>query len=113
MMAYGERFVDPALISGSLPGEKHNGPGQFSPSGDHAMDGKARIILVTSMTAIMVLMVTLVATLVNIGLRSDFLLQWIKAYLVSWPIAAMTGYLVMPAARRFTTRVVNLIDGTA
>ena len=27
-------------------------------------------------------------------------------------IAAITGYFVMPAARRFTMRIVNLIDGT-
>jgi hypothetical protein len=77
------------------------------------MDGKARLILVTIMTAIMVLMVTLVATFLNIGLRSDFVVQWIKAYLIGWPIAAITGYFIMPAARRFTTRIVDLIDGAA
>ena len=77
------------------------------------MDGKARFILVTTMTALMVLMVTLVATLINIGLRHDFVLQWMKAYLIGWPIAAITGYFFMPTARRVTTRIVNLIDGTA
>ena len=77
------------------------------------MDHKTRLILVTTMTAVMVLMVTLIATYLNIGLRHDFMVQWIKAYLVGWPIAAITGYFIMPAARRFTTRVVNLIDGTA
>jgi hypothetical protein len=78
-----------------------------------AMDGKARIILVTTMTSIMVLMVTLVATFINLGLARDFLVQWAKAYFVSWPIAAITGYLVMPMARRFTARVMALLDGTA
>jgi len=77
------------------------------------MDGKARLILVTTMTAIMVMMVTLIATLLNIGMRHDFVFQWIKAYLIGWPIAAITGYFIMPAARRVTTRIVNLIDGTA
>jgi hypothetical protein len=77
------------------------------------MDGKARLILVTTMTSVMVLVVTLVATFLNIGLRVDFVFQWLKAYLIAWPIAAITGYLVMPAARRFTTRIVSLIDGTA
>jgi hypothetical protein len=76
------------------------------------MDGKARIILVTAMTAIMVLMVTLVATFLNIGVRHDFVFQWIKAYLIGWPIAAVTGYFIMPTARRVTTRIVSLIDGT-
>ena len=77
------------------------------------MDHKTRIILVTTMTSVMVLMVTLIATFVNIGFRADFLLQWMKSYLLGWPIAAITGYFIMPAARRFTTRVVSLIDGTA
>jgi uncharacterized protein DUF2798 len=77
------------------------------------MDHKTRIILVTTMTSVMVLMVTLIATVVNIGFRADFLLQWMKSYLLGWPIAAITGYFIMPAARRFTTRVVSLIDGTA
>jgi hypothetical protein len=77
------------------------------------MDGKARLILVTTMTAVMVLVVTLVATFLNIGLRADFVFQWLKAYVISWPIAAITGFLVMPAARRVTTRIVSLIDGTA
>ena len=77
------------------------------------MEGKARFILVTTMTAMMVLMVTLIATLLNIGLRHDFLLQWAAAYAVGWPVAAVTGYFVMPAARRFTNRMVALIDGAA
>ena len=77
------------------------------------MDGKARLILVTTMTAVMVLMVTLVATILNLGMHAGFLFQWIKAYLVAWPVAAITGYFIMPAARRLTTRIVNLIDGTA
>jgi hypothetical protein len=78
------------------------------------MEGrKARFILVTTMTAVMVLMVTLVATFINLGPAPDFLAQWAKAYIVSWPVAAVTGYLVMPMARRFTARVVALIDGAA
>jgi hypothetical protein len=77
------------------------------------MDGKARLILITTMTAIMVLMVTLVATFINLGLARDFFVQWATAYLVSWPIAAITGYLVMPMARRFTAQVMALIDGPA
>jgi hypothetical protein len=74
---------------------------------------KARLILVTTMTSIMVLMVTLVATLVNLGLAASFFEQWIKSYFIAWPVAAGTAYLVMPIARRFTTRVMMLIDGPA
>jgi MFS-type transporter involved in bile tolerance (Atg22 family) len=75
------------------------------------MDGKTRLILVLLMTSVMVLMVTLLATYLNLGFRSDFVVQWIKAYFIAWPVAALTGYAVMPTARRLTDRIVHLIDG--
>lgn len=78
-----------------------------------AMDGLARLILVTAMTAVMVLVVTLVATLINIGFAPGFFVQWAKSYIVSWPIAAATAYVVMPSARRLTTRVMALIGKPA
>ena len=77
------------------------------------MEGKARFILVATMSAMMVAMVTLLVTWLNLGFRADFILQWAKAYFIAWPIAALTGYAVMPMARRFTTRVVSLIDDAA
>jgi hypothetical protein len=77
------------------------------------MEGKARFILVATMSAMMVLMVTLIVTYLNLGFRHDFLIQWAKAYFIAWPIAACTGYVVMPMARRVTTRLVAMIDGTA
>jgi hypothetical protein len=75
------------------------------------MDKKTRFILVTTMTAVMVAMVTLIATWLNIGLTHDFVLKWAKAYIIAWPIAAITGYLVMPPARRLTDWVVAHISG--
>jgi hypothetical protein len=77
------------------------------------MEGKARFILAATMSSMMVLMVTLIVTYLNLGFRHDFLTQWAKAYIIAWPIAALTGYLVMPMARRVTTRLVAMIDGTA
>ena len=75
------------------------------------MEGKGRFILAASMSATMVFVVTLTVTYLNLGLRADFLIQWAKAFIVAWPIAAGTAYLVMPMARRFTARIVTLIDG--
>lgn len=77
------------------------------------MDGRARFILAAAQSSMMVFMVTLVATYLNLGLRSDFLFQWAKSYIVAWPIAAGMAYLVTPMARRFTERVITLIDGAA
>ena len=78
-----------------------------------AMEGKARLILAATMSSVMVFMVTLIVTLLNLGLPPDFIVQWAKAYIVAYPIAAGTAYLIMPMARRFTTRIVTLIDGAA
>jgi hypothetical protein len=74
------------------------------------MDGKARLILALLMSSVMVLMVTLLVTFLNLGLRADFLLQWVKAYVIAWPVAAITAFFVMPPARRLTEFLVALID---
>ena len=37
-------------------------------------------------------MVTLLVTYLNLGLRADFVVQWVKAYFIAWPVAAVTGF---------------------
>ena len=76
------------------------------------MEGKARFILAALMSAVMVCMVTLLVTCLNLGFRSDFLIEWVKAYLIAWPVAADTAYLIMPTARRLTQQIVAYLDGT-
>jgi len=75
------------------------------------MDAKTRLILALLMSSVMVLMVTLLVTFLNLGLRSDFVLQWIKAYFIAWPVAAVTGFLVMPVARSLAERIVARLEG--
>jgi hypothetical protein len=104
-----ESFISAALIRATLSGEiaaVRRAPRQ-------AMDKKTRFILVTTMTSMMVAMVTLIATLLNLGLHPGFLLQWAKAYIVGWPVAAATGYLIMPTARRFSDWVTTHTGGGA
>ena len=64
------------------------------------MDWKVRALTAALMTIIMVAIVTFVATWLALGFDPGFLRQWAKAFVVAWPIAAMTGFLVMPVARR-------------
>ncbi len=66
------------------------------------MEAKPRLILALLMSSVMVCMVTLLVTFLDLGLRSDFLLQWTKAYVIAWPIAATTAFFIMPRARRLT-----------
>jgi uncharacterized membrane protein YfcA len=75
------------------------------------MDGKARYIFPVVMTAMMVFMVTLLVTIINLGFPPDFLWQWAKAYLLAWPVAAVSAYFAIPVARRVTGRIVRTIDG--
>ena len=76
------------------------------------MEGKARFILAAMMSAVMVLMVTFLVTWLNLGFRSDFLIEWVKAYFIAWPVAAITAFLIMPTARRLTQQIVTYLDGT-
>ena len=70
---------------------------------DHAAEQKRRRLG----CGMMVFMVTLLVTYLNLGFRADFLLQWAKAYIVAWPVAATTAFLVMPMAQRVTGRIVK------
>src|SRR5215470_7523984 len=76
-----------------------------------AMEAKPRLILALLMSSVMVLMVTLLVTYLNLGFDPGFLGQWMRAYLIAWPVAAITCFFVMPPARRLTDRIVALIDG--
>lgn len=74
---------------------------------ENRTSAKERFILVTAMSSVMVAMVTLVATWLALGARHDFVLQWAKAYIIAWPVAILTGFLVLPTARRVTTWILT------
>ena len=75
------------------------------------MEDKTRFIFPILATGIIVLVASAAVTLSNIGPRSDFVLRWLSAFLVGWPVAAVTGYFAMPRMRRLTDHVVALIEG--
>jgi hypothetical protein len=80
--------------------------------GTQTMDGKSRLILAALMSSVMVVaMVTFIVTVLDLGLRSGFLLKWLEAYLIAWPVAAITAFFIMSPARRLTERIVALLDG--
>jgi len=77
------------------------------------MQGKAKLIYPVLTAGQMVLMVTLVATYLNLGWRSDFFFLWMKAWLVSWPVAAATAFIAMPIAQRATMLIMRLLENVA
>jgi len=77
------------------------------------MEGKARFIFPIVITAIIVFIVSAVVTFFNIGLRADFVPRWLSAFLVGWPVAAVTAFFALPFARAVTLRIAGLIERAA
>jgi len=77
------------------------------------MEGKAKLVFPVVITAIIVFVVSAVVTYFNIGFRADFVQRWLSAFLVGWPVAAVTAFFTIPFARNVTQRIVGLIDGAA
>jgi Protein of unknown function (DUF2798) len=75
------------------------------------MEAKPRLILAMQMSSAMVLMVTFLVTVLDLGLRAGFVNKWVKAYFLAWPVAGITAFFLMPPERRLTERIVALIDG--
>lgn len=63
------------------------------------MEGKAKYIFPILMSGQMVLAVTGLVTFLNLGLRTDFLGQWMRAFAISWAVAASAAFIAIPVAR--------------
>ena len=74
------------------------------------MEGKAKLIFPILATGIVVFVASAAVTYVNIGLRIDFVRRWLSAFIVGWPVAAVTAYIAFPFVRGATTRIVALIE---
>jgi len=75
------------------------------------MEGKARFIFPVIATAVIVFFASAAVTYTNIGIRFDFVQRWLFAFIVGWPVAAVTAFLVMPLIRRVTELIVEWIEG--
>jgi hypothetical protein len=62
-----------------------------------SMNNKTRLIQALLMSSVMVFMATLVVTCLDLGPRPGFVTQWIRSYVVAWPVAAVTSYCVFPS----------------
>jgi ABC-type uncharacterized transport system permease subunit len=75
------------------------------------VQGKERVIFPVVATAIVVFVASAAVTFTNIGIRGDFVQRWLTAFMIGWPVAALTGYFAMPFVRRVTARIVEWIEG--
>ncbi len=77
------------------------------------MEGKAKVIFPVIITAVIVFVVSAVVTFTNIGLRADFVPRWLSAFIVGWPVAAVTAFFAIPHVRRLTQWLATTIEGKA
>jgi Protein of unknown function (DUF2798) len=74
------------------------------------MEGKAKFIFPILASGIIVFVVSCVITFTNIGLRADFVGRWLSAFVVGWPVASVTGLVVLPFVGRATAGIVGLLE---
>jgi len=79
-------------------------------TGRVVVDGKARFVFPILATGVVVFAASAAVTYVNIGFHVDFVRRWLSAYIVGWPVAAVTAYIAFPFVRGATTRIVALIE---
>jgi hypothetical protein len=85
--------------------------GHITRRGGNPMEGKAQYIFPVLITALIVFVVSAVVTFSNIGLRADFVPRWLSAFIIGWPVAAVTAYLAIPHVRRLTQWIAAAVEG--
>lgn len=66
------------------------------------------LVFSLTMAAGMVFVMTAVITFVNVGLPTNFLALWARAFITAYVIAAPLVYLLAPRVRRVVARYVQL-----
>jgi uncharacterized protein DUF2798 len=74
------------------------------------MEGRAKFIFPVIITGIIVFVVSAVVTFTNIGFRADFVPRWLHAFIIGWPVAAVTAMIAIPYARRVTASIAGLLE---
>jgi len=55
----------------------------------------------------MSIIMSLVITYINMGMDSEFLIRWSKAWLVAFPIAIIAAIIVSPVAKKITNKITH------
>lgn len=74
------------------------------------MQGKARFVFPAVIAFFMSFMMSGVITAINLGLPSDFLWQWAKAWAIAYPLAAMAAFVSAGPARAITSFIVARLE---
>ncbi|MDD2808791.1 DUF2798 domain-containing protein [Rhodoferax sp.] len=72
---------------------------------------KFHLVFSFVMGAMMIFLMTLVITLVNVGLSPDFLARWMKAFGVAYVVGVPVIYFIAPIARKLTGKILGVNPG--
>jgi predicted PurR-regulated permease PerM len=75
------------------------------------VQGKAKFIFPVVMAFFMALLMTAVVTYMNLGFRSDYVSQWVKALAVACPLSSVAAFAAVPLGQKITSTIVSFIDG--
>ncbi len=74
------------------------------------MEDKAKFVFPVVMAGFITFFLTAIVTFVNVGVPHDFMLRWMRSWLVAWPAAAVIAFFSLPHIRRATEWIVALIE---
>ena len=63
------------------------------------------LVFAVLLTGIMTLVISGIATAINVGLPSDFFARWVRAWLPNWAVACPVLLLVRPLVQRLTEKL--------
>ena len=65
----------------------------------------SQVIFVVITAFGMSIIMSLVITYINIGMDSEFLIRWSKAWVVAFPIAIIAAIIMVPLAKKIANKI--------
>ena len=66
---------------------------------------KQRIVFALTMSFILTTLMTAWVTMINLGFSASYFTSWGKAFLLSWPAAAIFSFIIAPVVTKITHRL--------
>lgn len=73
------------------------------------MNLKPKHIQPVLMAGIMAFLMTAFVTWMNLGFPPDYIIRWLHAFLVAWPLAAIAAYIAIPISAKATGKILRAL----
>ncbi|WP_417790459.1 DUF2798 domain-containing protein [Terasakiella pusilla] len=72
---------------------------------------KQRLVFSLVMSLILSFLMTLWVTWINLGFIPDFVSQWLRAFGMAWPAAAVISFFTAPLVQVMCRKICALLEG--